>query len=149
MTNAVLSARLGRYRRLITLVWWLGGALLILLVLGLAAVPSVSRDTHELLGWLLPHVLPSMTLTGAVAYFAGPPKTVDTKPEEMKFLFRLALTASVFYLLVLVIVIIVSLLALSRGQQGILVERLQDWNIVIGVMQALPASAIGVFFAKN
>lgn len=138
---------IARYRRQITMVWWLGGGLLILVMLYLTTRPMLFQSAQEPLGWLLPHIVPTMTLTGAVAYFGGSPKATGGDAADVAFLFRLAAGVSGAYLLLIAFVILVA--SSGTGSSGTLLERLAAWNVILGVLQGLPASFIGVFFAKN
>lgn len=137
-------------RRKITLIWWTGGAVLIALMLYLGGRPAAAQlveSASDPLGWIFPHLIPAMTLTGGVAYFGGKPEISGTRRNDGQFLFRLAAGSSIFYLLVLLAAIMI---ATGRiGPEGTLMALLGQWNIPLGVLQGVALSTIGLFFVKN
>jgi len=134
-------------RRRLAIIWWAGGGVLIATMLPLLIGGQYFSGPADSLGWLLPHIAPSMMLTGAVPLFGAKPQD-RARPEELTFLYRLAAGSSLAYLLVILFVIVIAAFRAGVGD-GSASEQLAAWNVVLGVLQGMPASLIGVFFARH
>ena len=140
---------LTRYRMIITSVWWGGGLAIILAFIWVTLDDSnFGAFGSQALDWLLPHILPTMTLTGAVAY-SRPAETDGPVTKQIRFAFALACLISVFYLLLLLLITGFTLMGTGVESQRGIIDSLLKWNKLLGVLQGLAASAIGVFFVKH
>lgn len=138
------------YRMIITTIWW-GFGLGIIMMFVWVTMNSANFGAHSdaAIDWLLPHLIPTMTLTGAVAY-ATPARKDARISSQTRFAFVLACVISVFYLGLVAAVILHAL----TGGAGVetprgAIDTLTGWNKVLGVLQGLAASAIGVFFVRH
>ncbi|TDW68990.1 hypothetical protein EDF57_101884 [Novosphingobium sp. PhB55] len=134
---------------IITLIWWGFGLAILLMFIWAAFDEAVFGAFREqAIDWIIPHLIPTMSLTGAVAYTSSSDPQKETSPQA-RFAFLLACLISVVYLLVLAAVIILALTgSVGESSRGA-VDALAEWNKLLGVFQGLAASAIGVFFVKN
>ena len=131
-----------RHRFHIAALWYCwSGVLALFLLLRLG-----QQNLSDLLQWLLPNLLPTLTLVGAVALVAPSPASaaVPADKEALKFASRIALGISAFYLLALTIASVTGVLALDK-----MTDTLKPYNFLLGPMQGLVASTLGVFFARR
>jgi len=134
---------------ILTAIWWGFGILLISVFMWLSSVDSVFGLKQDIaVDWLLPHLIPTMTLTGAAAY-AGSDKAAAREKPTGKAPFVLACVASVFYLALLSFIIVTTLAGSPQESANGVVDALLSKNKILGVFQGLAASAIGVFFVKR
>jgi hypothetical protein len=138
------------YRMIITGIWWGFGLTILLLFFWIAANPAnfgAYRDNA--IDWVLPHFIPTMTLTGAVAYVR--PARGDAVPDRnIRFAFALTCLISIVYLTMIAAIVALAVTGYGgvESDRGA-VDTLMSWNKVLGVFQGLAASAIGVFFVRN
>jgi hypothetical protein len=125
---------------MLTYLWWIWGLGLIVLFTIISAVGSVFEKS-EGLEWLLPNIMPTMTLVGAASYTQRQAPQVDQRARRP--LYHLALIVSTAYLLMLSAS--VPMLAYSSDPVGLLLK----WNLGLGPLQGLCASVLGVFFLKK
>jgi uncharacterized membrane protein YGL010W len=134
----------------ITSIWWGFGLLILLIFFWIAANPENFGEYREnAIDWVLPHFIPTMTLTGAVAYTR--PAAGDCVPDRnIRFAFVLTCLVSIVYLLMIAAIIALAVTGFGEveTERGA-VDTLTSWNKVLGVFQGLAASAIGVFFVRN
>lgn len=132
----------------LTAIWWVSGIVMISLVVYLGSLENVFGSHGDAaIDWLLPHLIPTMTLTGAAAY-AHKDKQGPDEAEPGNAPFILACVASLFYLALLAFLLTTSLTATTESANGV-IDALLDKNKILGVFQGLAASAIGVFFVKR
>jgi hypothetical protein len=138
-----------RYRIIISSIWWGFGLVILLGFLWLAMNPAnFGTYTESAIDWIIPHLIPTMTLTGAVAYaHASGPE--EPPGQQQRFAFRLTCLISVVYLVVLSAVIAYAVLGIAGESERGAVDALNSWNKILGVLQGLTASAIGVFFVRG
>lgn len=137
-----------RYKIIISSIWWVAGIAIITLFLWLTSNPAnFGPHSGEAIDWIIPQLIPTMTLTGAVAYAHGG-ASWTRPPKQVRYAFLLTCAVSIFYLGLLVADIFHALGgAPTESDRGAL-EALSDWNKLLGVFQGLAASAIGVFFVR-
>jgi hypothetical protein len=136
------------YKIVISSIWWGAGLTIIAVFLWLTTNPkNFGPYWSQALDWILPQLIPTMTLTGAVAYAQGPAKWTEP-PRQVRFAFMLTCLASIFYLALVVADIIHALSGTFESERGA-VDALNEWNKILGVFQGLAASAIGVFFIRS
>jgi hypothetical protein len=133
--------RLGR-RGALTLMWWGGGMFVILTLAALSRQPALLTETEvrEVWEWLLPNIMPTLTLVGAAAY-AGK----DSRPpggEGATLLFFLCLLVSGVYLFLLADAV----LYLQSTTASL--DSLRSANLWLGPIQALASSLLAFFFVK-
>src|SRR5687767_4329 len=94
-----------KYRMIITAIWWGFGLAIILLFAWIVMNPAnFGKYDDAAWDWLLPHLIPTMTLTGAVAYTKSGPEGVPVG-KQARFAFSLACFMSVIYLLLVLAII--------------------------------------------
>jgi hypothetical protein len=140
---------MARYRMIITSIWWGFGLAIILLFVWLSMNPTnFGKYNDDALDWLLPHLIPTMTLTGAVAY-AKSPSDGRRVSKASRFAFTLACVVSLIYLLLVLAIILRAVTGTGEETERGAVDVLSNWNKILGVLQGLAASAIGVFFVRD
>ena len=105
--------------------------------------------------WLIPHIAPVLGMTGAVNLIgpAGVAKEADF--QSLRFVFRLSVGITIFYFLVIPAALVSSYYQVITVAPDDLENMkstamiLADYNIVIGFIQGLIASVMGLFFAKT
>lgn len=138
---------MNHYRVIISAIWWGAGLTIIAVFLWLASNQTSFGDfSSQALDWLLPQLVPTMTLTGAVAV-AHPGKRGGTG-RPMRHAFLLTCVVSIFYLALVVADIAHAFLGTAESDRGVL-DALNEWNKILGVFQGIAASAIGVFFVRG
>lgn len=138
-----------RYRIVISAIWWGPGLAILLVFLWLVSDPAnFGAYSEHATDWIIPHLVPTMTLTGAVAIAQ---QTGEGEPPglQMRYAFALTCLISVVYLLVIASVIIVAVSGAATESERGAVDVLTSWNKILGVFQGLAASAIGVFFVRG
>jgi tellurite resistance protein TehA-like permease len=140
-----VSRKAQGYAIKLTGIWWIGGMLLIAWMVYKGSRPTLFESQEQAVSWLLPHITPFMTLTGAAAYFGGSPQISEADLVKTRHLFLLAAVASIMYL---GMVGTISVMALPREGVSV-VQLLTQWNEILAVLQGLAAATVGVFFIKS
>ena len=130
-----------RYRANLALLWLIwAGVLVLFLVWRLIQQDGAVAET---VGWLTPHLVPTLSLVGGVAVMTSPAAEADGNPE-LRSAYRRALIASILYLIV--VTAATMSVALWLGPAG---ETLKPFGTVLGLLQGATAATLGVFFAKT
>ena len=138
-----------RYRIIISAIWWGPGLAILLVFLWLVSnQDNFGAFSDHAVDWIIPHLVPTMTLTGAVAIAQTSP---DSAPpgQQLRYAFALTCLISVVYLLVIASVIVIAVTGQATESERGAVDTLTSWNKILGVLQGLAASAIGVFFVRG
>lgn len=132
-------------RRRLTLLWFGFSGLIFafMLLYTLRGLPFGPR-TAEVWGWLMPNIMPTLTLIVSVLVLESRGKGVDLPPAS-PLLFRLALLMSVVYLLTLLALVVVP--ANFTDQPAL--ELLRSTGIWLGPFQGLVSGALGGFFVSK
>jgi hypothetical protein len=133
-----------RAQRRLAVVWFLLSLATFLVVIALTVAGSFGDQSGRAWSWFLPSVIPTLTLiiTAVVAEGKESPATVE------RFTYRLTLSASVLYLVLLLLSLLLQPIARSLG--GItrmeLLELSQLWLVPV---HGLVGIALGVFFVSR
>jgi hypothetical protein len=134
---------------------WFIGAGIIAIILALQSLFDVyGSRVQEVFGWLLPNVVPTLSLMMGV--FAAVALVQDAETDAMEVrtpFFWLALGLSTFHLICLLLVICVQPLlpshTLSNGEPDTMRSFVVS-NLFLGPLQGLVAAALGaLFFSKS
>lgn len=131
----------------LAILWLVGsGASFLLLFIQLAA-KKYGESGQEVTDWLLPSILPTLTLMiGALVTASMVAKKKEEGDKEVpmsdRFLYRLAMGLSGFYLLLLLIVLLMS--ATSN-----VMETIDSVGVMITSVQGLVGLSLGAFFVKR
>jgi hypothetical protein len=126
---------------------WIGGSLLIFsLVIYQSLAHVYAERVQDVWEWLMPTLLPTLTMIVSVAASTAFMSSTSTGVLRKSF-YRLALSLSIFYL-VLIFFTIVSLPAFNRLVSA-QIDSLHTSNLWIGPIQGIVASALGVLFASK
>lgn len=141
---AILPLDVARAR--LTSVWFIGAGITIVLVVLQSLLGHYGNKTQEAWGWLLPTVMPTLTLIVTVlGYTALDPAFAKTFVRRT-FL-RVAIWLSILYLfLVLLTVAIQPFVSLDPTRA---LDLMRMSNLWLGPLQGLTASALGVLFVSK
>jgi hypothetical protein len=138
-----------RYRIIISSLWWGLGLAILLTFLWISANPhNFGAHREAAVDWIIPHLIPTMTLTGAVAF--AQPGARDRKPSrQLRFAFLLTVVISLVYLTLVAAAVMHAVTGWAGESERGALDVLHSWNKILGVLQGLAASAIGVFFVRG
>ena len=123
---------------------WVTGAGVLFLVLVLQSIFGRYGDkTNDAWAWLLPTIIPTLSLIVGVVASDALDKSVRAASVDV-FMYRLALSLSVAYLVVVSLTIFLG--PLSDWPQ---LELMKLSNLWLAPLQGIVAAAIGVFFVSK
>jgi hypothetical protein len=129
-------------KRLLAIIWFCGAGLLFFLVLLQTVLGRYGGRASDVWGWLLPTVMPTLSLVIGVLAMDALGKGVKSMEAE-PFLFKLTFGISLAYLVaVLLIILLQPLSPLSPF------DLMNQANLWLGPFQGLVAAAMGAFFVK-
>lgn len=132
---------------ILTLVWWVWGVLLILLLVLMSNLPLFGADVRAAWEWFTPNLFPIMALVGGIQYQTRKKEGADvggaSPAAKRKPSWPVALGLSVLYLLLLTIAL---LSALTSAHP---LDALRTSNLWLGPLLALNTAALGVLFAQD
>jgi len=127
-------------RKKLALVWLLGGGLLFLVVLFQTVFGLYGERADRAWAWLLPTIMPSLSLVVAVLVADVKGKTFKIASVD-PFVFRVAFWLSVVYLVVVALTIF-----LHPVSDMTPLELMEASSLWLGPLQGLVTAAIGAFF---
>lgn len=129
-------------KRRLASVWFVGAGVIFTLVLVQSLLNRYADHVNEVWGWLLPTVVPTLSLIIGVLVFDAIQQTRRHRRID-RFLFRLTFGLSAMYLVAVLLVIVFQPLAAVPP-----VQLMNQANIWLGPFQGLVAAAMGAFFVK-
>ena len=137
MTIAMSAAK-----RRLSVVWFTGAALLSILMIG-QTILGHYEDAEDAWSWLLPGIVPTLSLiVGVLVVDALGKGAADRRVD--RFMFRVALGLSLFYLLLVAAPVLMQPFAqLPPG------ELLKLSNLWLAPAQGLVSAALAAFFVKK
>ena len=136
MSMALCKKRLG-------LLWFSGSAFLFLLVLFQTVLGHYNPTPDEAWGWLMPGLLPTLSLIISVLVMDALDKSVKVETVD-RFLFLLTFGLSTFYLLMLALSIFLQPFSTLDP-----VAMLKQSSLWLGPLQGLVSAALAAFFIKR
>lgn len=131
-------------QRRLTLVWLAGGGAILLLLFVQTLTKRYAGENQEVWEVLLPYIIPTLALMLGVLVANSMKETTETKERTSdRFLYRLAMGMSAFYLVCLLIIILTAV----PGQK--MTEHLKDVGLFVTALQGLNALVLGAFFVKG
>jgi hypothetical protein len=129
-------------KRWLAAVWFSGSGIVFFVVLVQSLVGRFGEQDDEAWGWLLPTVMPTLSLIIGVLVFDA--LSHEKTPRKIdRFMFRLTVGLSGAYLTAVFLVI-----ALQPLAEAPPIELMTRANIWLGPFQGLVAAALGAFFVK-
>ena len=141
---------LAEARRKLALIWFpFSGALFLLMVVQTFG-GAFGDQEQAAWGWALPNFLPTLALMGSV--FAS--QAIDPDDQTVSvvrvFFFRLAFWVSIFYFLILFIVILAPVVLQMAGREAATattrLDAMSSSNIFLGPLQSFVVGIIGAMF---
>jgi hypothetical protein len=130
-------------KRWLATVWFAGAGLAFFIVLLQSLLGRYGDEVNQVWGWLLPTVMPTLSLIIGVLVFEAVQGTDRSKRID-RFLFRLTVGVSIAYLAAVILVIAVQPFASTPPLQ-----LMNQANVWLGPFQGLVAAALGAFFVKT
>lgn len=139
--NPTISIR--KAKRILASVWFLMAGLLFVIVFIQTLSGYYGDKVSEAWAWLLPTIMPTLSLIIAVLVSDSVQVTPETR-DVSRFIFVLAISLSTVYLLAVMIVVLCGQLTLTAP-----LELMKTANLGLGPLQGLVVAAIGIFFVKK
>lgn len=129
-------------KRLATL-WFIVCGLLFLLLILQTISGKYADKVNDAWGWFLPTIMPSLSLIAAT-WVSDVSQTSAEGQEANRFLYKLALSVSGFYLLAVFLALIGNIFSATPP-----LELMRQSNLFLGPIQGLVAGIIGLFFVRK
>lgn len=130
-------------KRRLAVVWLIGAGVLFVLMMTQSLTGRYNLQTREAWGWLLPTLMPTMSLiVGVLAMEIRGPKD-KARPVD-PFLYHLAMGLSVFYL-----VVVAATILAKPFLDMTAIEAMNLSNLWLGPLQGLVSAMVGVFYVKQ
>jgi uncharacterized membrane protein YgdD (TMEM256/DUF423 family) len=133
-------------------VWFIGSALIAALLIFQSLMNVYEGRTQAVWGWALPNIMPTLSLMLGVFAAAALQEHVESDSMRVRRpFFRLAISLSVFHLVVVAGTIVAQpLLGTIAGSDANPMTLFDMSNIWLGVLQGMVAAVIGaLFFSKT
>jgi len=131
-------------KRRLAMLWFFGSGLLFFLLFFQTILGHYGEKANEAWGWLLPTIMPTLSLIVSVFVIDVLGKGVKIKRVN-RFIFRLSFSLSAVYLLVVSLTILLEPFT-SLSPLELMEQANKLW---LGVFQGLVSASIGVFFFKR
>jgi hypothetical protein len=132
-------------RKRLTVVWFTGAGIVCAIFFGQTIGNRYLDHVSEAWGWLLPAIMPSLSL---MVYVWSRAATIETDAHRVdRFVFRLAMTLSVCYLLVLIVTILVQPIVAPTATEAL--QLMNKSSLFAGPLQGLAAASLGAFFFRK
>jgi len=123
---------------------WSIGAMLLFLLLIVQSASGRYGDTAEVWAWFLPTIIPTLSLMIAVIVSDALERRSGQKRRADVFLYRVAISLSVFYLVVVSLSIF-----LQPFSELSPLELMRTSNLWLGPLQGLVVASLGAFFRRE
>jgi hypothetical protein len=133
-------------RARLTALWLVGSGFSFMILVLQSLMGKYGDKTAEVWGWLLPAVMPTLSMTIAVLGYTALDPLFSTSVVRKTF-FRIAFWSSVVYLSLVLLTILIQPIAAEDPSKAIEVMRLS--NLWLSPFQGLVASALGVLFVSK
>lgn len=120
--------------------WFIGSGLIVMLIIGQSVMGKYQNKVQEVWGWVLPTILPSLSLILSVLGASALANELETVRVKRSF-FRIAYSLSVVYLFLVVMTIVIEPLTTFES-----LELLRLSNLWLAPLQGLVTLALGVLF---
>ncbi len=128
----------------IAILWFTLSALLFITVFALGMSNLYKEDSKQLWDWLLPNIIPTLSLI--IGVFVAEVSNEQRKNKEInKFYFRLTFYMSLFYLLILLTLLLIDPFQIHLRTT----ERIENTDTFLIPLQGLIAATLGLFFVKS
>jgi len=128
------------------LTWFVICGLLVLLVFVQMMLNKYGSRSEEFWSWLLPNFLPTLTLMATVFFADTPPSSAQRTVK--KSIYRFALSISVFYLFLIILLILSEPLVHDLTGSTIF-DVIDRTGFILSPIQGLASLALGYFFVKK
>lgn len=138
-----MTIEMRQAKRRLAVIWFGGAGSFLLVVIIQSILGKYADKTDEAIAWLLPTILPTLTLIIAVlgadaAGFTKTPKHVDV------FFYRMTASLSAAYLFVVTLTVVLAPFSTTGP-----LELMRMSNLWLGPIQGLVGGALGVFFIRK
>lgn len=138
-----MQVSMAKSQKKLATLWFIGAGILFLIVLFQTMLGRFGEQSGEAWGWLLPTIMPTLSLILSVLVVHAIGKSIERKTVD-RFIFRLSFNLSAVYLVVVNLTILVSPFTSSSP-----IELMRQTHLWLGPFQGLVSASIGVFFVKK
>lgn len=129
-------------KQVLAAIWFAGSALIGGVVIAQCIAGKYGDSVSEAIGWLLPTIMPTLSLM--IAVFASEALTGgEGKRDVESFMFWLTAAISIFYL----VLVSATVFGAPFARVGPL-QLMKTSNLWLGPVQGLAAASLGVFFVN-
>jgi len=129
-------------KKRLTILWFTGSGVLLLLFLLQTVLGHYGNKASEAWGWLLPNLMPTLSLIISVLIIDAFNKSKNKKVDS--FFFKLSFSLSLVYIILILFTIILQPITLLSS-----LELLKQSNLWLGPFQGLVSASLGAFFVKS
>lgn len=137
------SLSLAHCKRRLAITWLIGAGLPFLLLVVQTLIGHYGDTTQQVWSWFLASVTPTVGLIIAVLATQALQQAIADRPVDA-FFYRLSLGLSIFYLLLIWLMLLVAPLSTVELSQMI-----HDSGAWLGAMQGFVTAALGVFYVRE
>ncbi len=127
-------------KKSLAMVWFSGSGIIFLLLIIQSNTGRYPGFTSEVWEWFLPTIMPTLSLIIGVLVLDASEKSSNIKTID-RFLFRLSLSLSIVYLVVVAQTILIKPFTLTPA-----LDLMKQSNLWLGPLQGLVAASLGAFF---
>ena len=134
---------MAKCKRQLAAIWLVGAGISFFLLFFQTIFGRFGDNASEAWSWLLPTIMPTLSLIVGVLVMDALGKGIGTKTVD-RFIFRVALILSTIYLIVVAMTILLQPFASLSP-----LELMKQSNLWLGPFQGLVSASIGAFFVKK
>ena len=127
----------------LSIFWFIGSGILFIIILFQTFLGHYADETKEAWNWFFPNVTPTLSLMVGVIVASRFGKTFTEKTTD-RFVFRLAFSLSVIYLITLFLTILIQ--PFTQKSPIELFTQSHQWLVPL---QGLVTASLGAFFVKS
>ncbi len=143
---AALLIPLDTVRTRLAILWGIFASVIFVVLVLQSLMDRYKDKTQEVWGWLLPTIMPTLTLIITVlSYTALDP--LASRAVVRKTFYRLAAGMSAFYLLLVLLTILMQ--PFTGADAELAAQQMRTSNLWLGPLQGLVAAALGVLFVSK
>lgn len=130
-------------RKKLATLWFIGGGIVFAVLFIQTITGFYEPKTNDVWNWMLPNVMPTLSLVVAVLAADSMGKTARITKIDA-FMYRLALALSGVYLMVIAVILLI-----GRWSAQPPLELMAGSNIWLGPVQGVVSAALAVFFVTG
>lgn len=129
-------------KKQLAILWFSGGGIIFFIIFLQTILGHYGNDVREAWEWILPTIMPNLSLIIGV-FVMDSMSNEDKKRSVDRFLFKLSLILSTFYLITVLLTIL-----LEPFSNITTVQLMKLSNLWLGPFQGLVSASLGAFFIR-